>query len=87
MHALSSPRDGPRLLDEGVSDCCFPLLSFFFSPLFQLREEFDQGFDVFLDDSQCVHDVAALLKEFFRNMPDSLIPRELYPAFVSTACK
>ncbi|XP_067405880.1 rho GTPase-activating protein 36 isoform X2 [Emydura macquarii macquarii] len=51
----------------------------------QLREEFDKGFDVFLDDSQCVHDVAALLKEFFRNMPDSLIPRELYPAFVSTA--
>nr|XP_048720582.1 rho GTPase-activating protein 36 isoform X3 [Caretta caretta] len=51
----------------------------------QLREEFDQGFDVFLDDSHCVHDVAALLKEFFRDMPDSLIPRELYSAFVSTA--
>uniref|UniRef100_A0A8C4WM94 Rho-GAP domain-containing protein n=1 Tax=Gopherus evgoodei TaxID=1825980 RepID=A0A8C4WM94_9SAUR len=51
----------------------------------QLREEFDQGFDVFLDDSYCVHDVAALLKEFFRDMPDSLIPKELYSAFVSTA--
>ncbi|XP_074864048.1 rho GTPase-activating protein 36 isoform X2 [Carettochelys insculpta] len=51
----------------------------------QLRGEFDQGFDVILDDSHCVHDVAALLKEFFRDMPDSLIPRELYPAFVSTA--
>nr|XP_032642118.1 rho GTPase-activating protein 36 isoform X2 [Chelonoidis abingdonii] len=50
----------------------------------QLREEFNQGFDVFLDDSYCVHDVAALLKEFFRDMPDSLIPKELYSAFVST---
>lgn len=28
------------------------------------REEFDQGLDVVLDDSQNVHDVAALLKEF-----------------------
>nr|XP_014426469.1 rho GTPase-activating protein 36 [Pelodiscus sinensis] len=52
----------------------------------KLREAFDRGFDVFLDDSHCVHDVAALLKEFFRDMPDSLIPRELYPAFVRTAC-
>ncbi|NWX88583.1 RHG06 protein, partial [Nothoprocta ornata] len=51
----------------------------------QLREEFDQGLDVFLDEHQSVHDVAALLKEFLRDMPDSLIPRELYEAFLSTA--
>ncbi|XP_030354486.1 rho GTPase-activating protein 36 [Strigops habroptila] len=51
----------------------------------QLREEFDQGLDVFLDEHQSVHDVAALLKEFLRDMPDSLIPRELYSAFLSTA--
>ncbi|XP_051646970.1 rho GTPase-activating protein 36 isoform X3 [Manacus candei] len=51
----------------------------------QLREEFDQGLDVFLDEHQSVHDVAALLKEFLRDMPDSLIPRELYGAFLSTA--
>ncbi|KYO26580.1 rho GTPase-activating protein 6-like isoform A [Alligator mississippiensis] len=51
----------------------------------QLREEFDQGLDVFLDEHQSVHEVAALLKEFFRDMPDSLIPRKLYTAFVSTA--
>ncbi|KAM6061677.1 rho GTPase-activating protein 36 isoform 2-T2 [Chlamydotis macqueenii] len=50
----------------------------------QLREEFDRGLDVFLDE-QSVHDVAALLKEFLRDMPDSLIPRELYAAFLSTA--
>ncbi|NXC38577.1 RHG06 protein, partial [Penelope pileata] len=51
----------------------------------QLREEFDHGLDVFLDQHQSVHDVAALLKEFLRDMPDSLIPRELYAAFLSTA--
>ncbi|NXA66289.1 RHG06 protein, partial [Mohoua ochrocephala] len=51
----------------------------------KLREEFDQGLDVFLDEHQSVHDVAALLKEFLRDMPDPLIPRELYGAFLSTA--
>ncbi|XP_068553707.1 rho GTPase-activating protein 36 isoform X1 [Anas acuta] len=51
----------------------------------QLREEFDHGLDVFLDEHQSVHDVAALLKEFLRDMSDSLIPRELYAAFLSTA--
>ncbi|NXS63189.1 RHG06 protein, partial [Brachypteracias leptosomus] len=51
----------------------------------QLREEFDQGLDVFLDEHQSVHDVAALLKEFLRDMPDPLIPRELYGPFLSTA--
>ncbi|KAM8987731.1 rho GTPase-activating protein 36 [Ara ararauna] len=51
----------------------------------QLREEFDRGVDVFLDEHQSVHDVAALLKEFLRDMPDPLIPRELYSAFLSTA--
>ncbi|TRZ11017.1 hypothetical protein HGM15179_016092 [Zosterops borbonicus] len=51
----------------------------------QLREEFDRGLDVFLDEQQSVHDVAALLKEFLRDMPEPLIPRELYGAFLSTA--
>lgn len=55
--------------------------------IFKLREEFDHGLDVFLDEHQSVHDVAALLKEFLRDMPDSLIPSELYTAFLSTACK
>uniref|UniRef100_A0A8B9GCN9 Rho-GAP domain-containing protein n=1 Tax=Amazona collaria TaxID=241587 RepID=A0A8B9GCN9_9PSIT len=51
----------------------------------QLREEFDRGLDVFLDERQSVHDVAALLKEFLRDMPDPLIPRELYSAFLTMA--
>nr|XP_015206754.1 PREDICTED: rho GTPase-activating protein 6-like isoform X2 [Lepisosteus oculatus]XP_015206755.1 PREDICTED: rho GTPase-activating protein 6-like isoform X2 [Lepisosteus oculatus] len=48
----------------------------------ELREEFDLGNDVILDDEHSVHDVAALLKEFLRHMPDPLLPRELYPAFL-----
>ncbi|XP_034713013.1 rho GTPase-activating protein 36 isoform X2 [Etheostoma cragini] len=48
----------------------------------QLLEDFDRGVDVQLDEEQCVHDVAALLKEFLRELPDPLLSRELYPAFL-----
>ncbi|XP_003135431.2 rho GTPase-activating protein 36 isoform X1 [Sus scrofa] len=51
----------------------------------KLREEFDQGLDVVLDDTRNVHDVAALLKEFFRDMKDSLLPDDLYMSFLLTA--
>nr|XP_009911197.1 PREDICTED: rho GTPase-activating protein 6-like isoform X2 [Haliaeetus albicilla] len=82
-------RQVPRIVDR----CCKHIEThglqtvglFFKKRVEQLREEFDQGLDVFLDEHQSVHDVAALLKEFLRDMPDSLIPRELYAAFLSTA--
>ncbi|XP_036453061.1 rho GTPase-activating protein 36 isoform X3 [Colossoma macropomum] len=48
----------------------------------QLREDFNSGTDVLLDEEHSVHDVAALLKEFLRDMPDPLLPRELYCAFL-----
>lgn len=48
----------------------------------QLREDFDLGVDVQLDEEQSVHDVAALLKEFLRDIPDPILPRELYAAFL-----
>ncbi|XP_042587852.1 rho GTPase-activating protein 6-like [Cyprinus carpio] len=51
----------------------------------QLREAFDRGADVVLDQRNSVHDVAALLKEFLRDMPDPLLTRELYSAFISCA--
>lgn len=54
---------------------------------FQLREDFDMGVDVQLDEEHSVHDVAALLKEFLRDMPDPLLPRELYPAFLHANCE
>ncbi|XP_063733878.1 rho GTPase-activating protein 6-like isoform X2 [Eleginops maclovinus] len=50
----------------------------------QLREEFDRAIDVQLDEEQSVHDVAALLKEFLRDMPDPLLTKELYTAFINT---
>ncbi|XP_028292717.1 rho GTPase-activating protein 6 isoform X2 [Gouania willdenowi] len=51
----------------------------------QLREDFDQGLDVLVDDDEhSIHDVAALLKEFLRDMPDPLLTRELYTAFINT---
>ncbi|XP_077393174.1 rho GTPase-activating protein 6 isoform X2 [Festucalex cinctus] len=50
----------------------------------QMREELDQGWELRLDERHSVHDVAALLKEFLRDMPDPLLTRELYAAFVNT---
>nr|XP_004654024.1 rho GTPase-activating protein 36 isoform X2 [Jaculus jaculus] len=51
----------------------------------ELREEFDHGVDIVLDDNQNVHDVAALLREFFRDMKDPLLPDDLYMSFLLTA--
>ena len=59
-------------------------VSNFLSFYFQLREEFDSGRDVILTSEHNPHDVAALLKEFFRDLPDPLLTRELYAAFVAT---
>ncbi|XP_058478347.1 rho GTPase-activating protein 6-like isoform X2 [Solea solea] len=50
----------------------------------QLRDEFDRGIDVQLDEEYSVHDVAALLKEFLRDMPDPLLTKELYTAFINS---
>ncbi|XP_041440119.1 rho GTPase-activating protein 6 isoform X2 [Xenopus laevis] len=50
----------------------------------QLREDFDRGIDVALDEEHSVHDIAALLKEFLRDMPDPLLTRELYTACINT---
>ncbi|KAJ8678978.1 hypothetical protein QAD02_014765, partial [Eretmocerus hayati] len=50
----------------------------------QLREEWDCGRETKIGSDQCPHDVAALLKEFFRDLPDPLLCRDLYQAFVHT---
>lgn len=47
----------------------------------------DQGWELRLDEEHSVHDVAALLKEFLRDMPDPLLTRELYTAFINTMCE
>ncbi|VDI17995.1 Rho GTPase-activating protein 6 [Mytilus galloprovincialis] len=50
----------------------------------QIRDEFDSGKDVHLDDSHSPHDVGALLKVYFRDLPDPLLTRDLYTPFVAT---
>nr|XP_045599838.1 uncharacterized protein LOC123759068 isoform X3 [Procambarus clarkii] len=50
----------------------------------QLREEFDSGREVWLSADHCPHDVATLLKEFFRDLPEPLLTRELYEPFIKT---
>lgn len=40
-----------------------------------------------LDEEHSIHDVAALLKEFLRDMPDPLLTRELYTPFINTLCE
>ncbi|XP_066593219.1 uncharacterized protein RhoGAP102A [Prorops nasuta] len=50
----------------------------------QLREDFDCGRETKIGPDQCPHDVATLLKEYFRDLPDPLLCRDLYQAFVHT---
>jgi hypothetical protein len=54
---------------------------------FQLREDFDCGKDISLGEDHCPHDVATLLKEYFRDLPEPLLCRDLYQAFVQTQSK
>ena len=55
--------------------------------LFQLREDFDSGGDVILTDEVSVHDVATILKEFFRELPEPLLPREVYQPLLAIQSK
>ena len=50
----------------------------------QIREKFDSGEDVELTDNINPHDVACLLKEFFRSLPEPLLTRDLYQPFLTT---
>ena len=53
----------------------------------QLREEFDRGGQITLSMETGVHDVATLLKEFFRDLPEPLIPKEVQPALLAIQSK
>lgn len=50
----------------------------------QLREDLDSGKDVQFGEDHSPHDVAALLKEFLRDLPEPLLCRDLYQAFLKT---
>ncbi|RUS87254.1 hypothetical protein EGW08_005006, partial [Elysia chlorotica] len=49
----------------------------------QLREEFDSGQEVQLTEDHNPHDVGALLKEYYRDLPEPLLTRDLYVPFLS----
>ncbi|KAL4230990.1 Rho GTPase-activating protein 6 [Mactra antiquata] len=44
----------------------------------QLRDEFDSGRDVKLNESHNPHEVGSVLKEYFRDLPEPLLTRDLY---------
>lgn len=52
--------------------------------LAQLRDEFDRGTRTTFDEHVHPHDVAYLLKDFLRSMPEPLLCRSLYAALVDT---
>ena len=54
---------------------------------FQLREEFDRGGQITLSMETGVHDVATLLKEFFRDLPEPVIPKEVQSALLASQSK
>ena len=50
----------------------------------QIREHFDKGLPIAWGDDINPHDVACLLKEYLRCLPEPLISRELYSYFLQT---
>lgn len=53
----------------------------------QLREDLDSGKEIQFGEEHSPHDVAALLKEFLRDLPEPLLCRDLYQAFLKTQSK
>ncbi|XP_071746398.1 uncharacterized protein [Lepeophtheirus salmonis] len=49
----------------------------------QLRESFENGCEGILTEETSVHDVGTLLKEFFRDLPEPIIPHELLTALIT----
>ncbi|XP_043863021.1 uncharacterized protein LOC6585819 isoform X2 [Drosophila mojavensis] len=50
----------------------------------QLREEFDKNCNMRIPDNTCPHDVATLLKEFLRDLPEPLLCKRFYTTFLET---
>ncbi|XP_023168928.1 rho GTPase-activating protein 6 [Drosophila hydei] len=50
----------------------------------QLREDFDKNCNMRIPDNTCPHDVATLLKEFLRDLPEPLLCKRLYTTFLET---
>ena len=52
-----------------------------------MRDQFDSGEKTKFTEDDNPHDVAALFKEYFRDLPEPLLTRDLYSAFLETQSK
>lgn len=52
-----------------------------------MRDQFDSGEKTKFTEEDNPHDVAALFKEYFRDLPEPLLTRDLYSAFLETQGK
>lgn len=52
-----------------------------------MREQFDSGEKTKFTAEDNPHDVAALFKEYFRDLPEPLLTRDLYAAFLESQGK
>jgi len=52
-----------------------------------MRDQFDSGEKTRFTEEDNPHDVAALFKEYFRDLPEPLLTRDLYSAFLETQSK
>ncbi|KAH8272474.1 hypothetical protein KR044_007727 [Drosophila immigrans] len=50
----------------------------------QLRDDFDKKWNMCIPDNTCPHDVATLLKEYLRDLPEPLLCNKLYTTFLET---
>ncbi|KAL6040006.1 hypothetical protein STEG23_015572, partial [Scotinomys teguina] len=71
--------------EHGLSSVGIFTIEYSLRKVLELRELFDKGLDIVLDDNVNVNDVAELLKEFFYEMKDPLLPDDLYMSFLLTA--
>lgn len=53
----------------------------------QLREDLDKNVNKCIPVDTCPHDVATLLKEYFRDLPEPLLCKGLYTTFLETQRK
>ena len=52
-----------------------------------MREGFDSGEKTKFTEEDNPHDVAALFKEYLRDLPEPLLTRELYSAYLESQSK
>lgn len=57
------------------------------SNFFQMRDEFEKTGKKSFDDNTSPHDVATLLKEFLRDLPEPLLTNKLYTPLLETQSK